>query len=277
MPDRDKPQNRYKALLEAVFLSKYKEGDVSVDFERDDLDKAAKTLGVDAPKNLGDAIYAFRYRTALPQGILDKQPQGKEWTIEGAGRSRYRFILKKAIKVEPNPNLVSIKVPDATPEIISEYALTDEQSLLARVRYNRLLDIFLGIATFSLQNHLRTSVKGIGQIEIDEIYVGIDRHGCQYIVPVQAKGGKDRLSVNQTRQDIEYCAATFSNLVCRSISVQFMKKEAENREIIALFELTLENKEVKIVNERHYELVRFDQISKADMKSYSDRSQRDAS
>lgn len=42
MPKKDKPQNRYKALLESVFLSKYKEGDVSVDFERDDLVKAAK-------------------------------------------------------------------------------------------------------------------------------------------------------------------------------------------------------------------------------------------
>lgn len=49
--------------------------------------------------------------------------------------------------------------------------MSDEQALLARVRYNRLLDIFLGLATYSLQNHLRTSVTDIGQIEVDEICV----------------------------------------------------------------------------------------------------------
>lgn len=277
MSNEDRSSNRYKALLEEIFLSKYREGDVSVDFERGDLVKAAETLGIDPPSNLGDAIYAFRYRIDLPRRILDKQPQGREWTIEGAGRSKYRLVLKKEIRIEPNPNLISIKNPDATPEIIREYALTDEQSLLARVRYNRLLDIFLGIATFSLQNHLRTAVKGVGQIEIDEVYVGIDRHGCQYIIPVQAKGGKDRLSVNQTMQDIQYCADSFSDLVCRAISVQFIQREAENREIVALFELTLEDDEIKITNERHYELVRFDQISKDDMRIYAERAQRDAS
>jgi hypothetical protein len=39
------------------------------------------------------------------------------------------------------------------------------------VRYNRLLYIFLGLTTYSLQNHLRTTVKSVGgsQIAIDEI------------------------------------------------------------------------------------------------------------
>ena len=91
-----------------------------------------------------------------------------------------------------------IKIPDATPEIISAYALNDEQALLAKVRYNRLIDLFLGITANSLQNHMRTTVKGIGQIEIDEVYVALDRRGIQYVIPVQAKGGKDQLSVVQT-------------------------------------------------------------------------------
>ena len=78
-------------------------------------------------------------------------------------------------------------MPDATPEIISVYSLSDEQALLAKVPSNRIIDIFLGIATYSLQSHLRTTVKGIGQIEIDEIYVCVDRAGRQFIVPVQAK------------------------------------------------------------------------------------------
>jgi len=51
--------------------------------------------------------------------------------------------------------MAAIKIPDATPEIVAAYALSDEQALLAKVRYNRLLDIFLGVAAYSLQNHLR--------------------------------------------------------------------------------------------------------------------------
>ena len=94
----------------------------------------------------------------------------------------------------PNPNLATTKIPDATPGIIARNAFSDEQAVLALVRYNRLIDIFLGIACYSLQNHLRTTVRGLGQVETDEIYVGLDKRGSHYVVPVQAKGGNDRLN-----------------------------------------------------------------------------------
>jgi hypothetical protein len=105
-----------------------------------------------------------------------------------------------------------IRLPDSTPEVIAAYALDDEQALLAKVRYNRLIDIFLGLTTFSLQNHLRTTVKGIGQIEIDELYVGIDRWGCHHVIPVQAKGGSDQISVVQTQQDLAWCRQRFPKI-----------------------------------------------------------------
>ena len=114
-----------------------------------------------------------------------------------------------------------------------------------KVRYNRLIDIFLGITTYSLQNHMRTTVAGLGQIEIDEIYVGIDKQGRQYVVPVQAKGGKDKHGLVQTLQDVMCCEERFPHLICRPVSAQFMK---EGR--IALFELTFEDGEMKIVDER---------------------------
>lgn len=190
------------------------------------------------------------YRVGASDSILATQPEGKEWVIEGAGRARYRFALVPINRIVPNRDLITIKIPDATPEIIGSYALNDEQALLAKVRYNRLIDIFLGVTAYSLQNHLRTTVKGVGQIEIDEIYVGIDRHGAQYVVPVQAKGGTDQLSVVQAKQDIACCAEKFPHLICRSISAQFMDDER-----IAIFELTVQDDQVKIVQERHYKLV----------------------
>ena len=189
-----------------------------------------------------------------------------EWIIEGVGRARYAFKLVRVNRIVPNPELFKIKVPDATPEIISAYALSDEQALLAKVRYNRLVDIFLGIASYSLQNHLRTTVSGIGQIEIDEIYVGLDHQGRQFVLPVQAKGGNDKLSVVQTKQDIACCAEKFPHLICRALSAQFMATD-----LIAMFELTLDGEEVKVVEEKHYRLVSSDEISAADLRSYARR------
>ncbi|MCX6618862.1 MAG: endonuclease [Acidobacteria bacterium] len=255
--------NRYESLVEHIFVARYKSGMTAVPFRRDDLTKAAKTLRIDLPKNLGDVIYSMRYRTGLPKAITKTQPPGKEWVIEGQGRSQYAFRLVAISQIVPNPQMAAIKIPDATPEIVVAYALSDEQALLAKVRYNRLLDIFLGVAAYSLQNHLRTTVDGLGQVEIDEIYVAIDKRGRQYVIPVQAKGGNDRLSTVQTKQDIACCAEKFPQLICRAISAQFIETD-----LIALFELGVSGEEIRIIEERHYKLVPADQISKDDLRGY---------
>jgi len=253
-------------LIEQIFFEHYSKGKMEFSFPRSDLEDAAKALGIDLPKNLGDVIYAIRYRIGLPKKILRTQPKGMEWVIKGAGRSQYIFKLVKVNRILPNENLIAIKIPDATPEIISAYSLSDEQALLAKVRYNRLIDIFLGIATYSLQNHLRTSVKGVGQVEIDEIYVGVDRNGCQYVIPVQAKGGFDQLGSVQTEQDMDCCKEKFPDLECRAISAQFVSTD-----LIALFELALDGDMVKIVEEKHYLLVPADQITPTDRRAYANR------
>ena len=51
--------------------------------------KIAESLEIRAPKNLGDTIYSFRFRTALPQQILNTSGADREWIIELAGRSKY--------------------------------------------------------------------------------------------------------------------------------------------------------------------------------------------
>ena len=251
MPDSPKTTNRYQALVQGVFFRKWTKGLIEVSFSRDDLVHQAATEGISLPKNLGDVIYTVRYRQPLPQSILDTQPDGFEWVIEGIGTAKYAFRLVPISRILPNTNLIFIDIPESTPEIVRKYALNDEQALLAIVRYNRLLDIFLGIATYSLQNHLRTNVSGIGQIEIDELYVGIDRLGEQYIIPVQAKSRKDQIGIVQTKQDIAFCEKRFPDLSCRAISAQF-----RDDDIVALFELTLVDGHVKIRDEKHYRISR---------------------
>lgn len=261
--------NRYKALVEHIFFDTehgaYVPGKTDLPFAREDLERAASALGLKLPKNLGDVIYSIRYRVPMPERILATQPEGMEWIVEGAGRSLYRFRLVPVNRILPNPNLATIKIPDSTPAIIGSYTLNDEQALLAKVRYNRLIDTFLGLTAYSLQNHLRTTVKGVGQIEIDEVYVGVDRHGVQYVLPVQAKGGSDQLSVVQSKQDMACCAEKFPNLVCRSISTQFMEDDR-----IAMFELTVEDDQVRIVEERHYRLIEGD-VPPEDLAAYRRR------
>lgn len=260
-------QSRYAALIEKIFFDRYNDGDTAVSWQRDDVVEAAETLGIELPKNLGDIVYSFRYRTQLPDSILRTQPDGQEWIIVGTGVAQYSFRLVGVSRIVPNENLVEVKVPDATPEVIRQYSFSDEQALLAIVRYNRLIDVFLGLTAFSLQNHLRTTVAGTGQIEIDEIYVGIDSRGSHYVIPVQAKGGTDQLGTVQTRQDIDCCVEKFPTLIPRAVSTQFMGDD-----LIALFELTLEDDVVKIVQERHYHLVPGDEISADDLKAYALRS-----
>ena len=200
----------------------------------------------------------------MPARILDTQPVGAEWAIELAGKGRYRFKLLTINRILPREDLVTIDIPDATPELIRAYALDDEQALLAIIRYNRLVDTFLGLTAYSLQNHLRTTVKGIGQIEIDELYVGLDKLGRHYIIPIQAKGGKDRIGIVQTRQDISFVEDKFPGMKCRAIAAQFMDDNT-----IALFELALQDSEIKVAEERHYRLVPATEIDKDAIRDYS--------
>ncbi len=256
----------YKQLISRIFSNHYSVGITSFEFKRDEVVKVARELGIRLPKNIGDLVYSFRYRRNLPEEILKKAPKGKNWIIVGAGISRYRFQLVTLSEIIPRADMAPIKIPNATPEIIEKYALSDEQALLAKVRYNRLIDIFLGVTAYSLQNHLRTTVKGIGQIEIDELYVGVNKTGTHFIIPVQAKGGSDKLAVIQTMQDFEFCTTKFEELVCRPVGVQFMQDD-----VIAMFELTLQENEVKVLLERHYKLVPAKQISGTDLKNYRSR------
>jgi len=261
-----KKLNRYTALIATIFERHYKKSVMSFEFERGEIEVVADDLGIKLPKNIGDSIYSFRYRADLPEAITNTAPKGKTWLIRPAGRGKYRFVCCVVPSLVPRDGLAETKVPDATPGIIEQYALSDEQSLLAKVRYNRLVDVFTGLACYSLQNHLRTTVPDMGQVETDELYVGLDGRGAQYIIPVQAKRGNDKLSVVQIEQDLALCAAKFPNLVCRPIAAQFMREG-----MIALFLFEERRDGVRISGEAHYHLVPPDEITPDDLHAYQQR------
>jgi len=171
--------------------------------------------------------------------------------------------VKESIIV-PSSILAETKIPDATPGVIATYALSDEQSLLAKLRYNRLVDIFTGLTCYSLQSHLRTTLRDGSQVETDEIYIGLDKRGAHYVLPIQAKGGRDKIGIVQIEQDFELCSLKFPNLVCRGIAAQFMAKN-----LIALFEFEQAKNEIRVTSEKHYRLVRPDELSPEELQSYS--------
>ena len=256
--------NRYSQLIEDIFFQKYNNGDTRVNFERSDLEKTAEKLSIKLPKNLGDVIYSFKFRAALPKTIIATASNNKEWVIKNVGRAKYAFEQVSEARIIPDKMMLSTKIPDATPAIVEKYAFDDEQALLAKLRYNRLLDIFTGVACYSLQNHLRTTVPGIGQVEVDEIYVGVDKLGRQFIFPVEAKGGSDEIGVVQIEQDIRLCEDKYPELICRAIAAQFIDSGK-----ISIFEFIMQDDEVRKVTERHYELVQTGEISDKELAQYN--------
>ena len=262
----NKEPNRYTKILEAIFAKHFKKGITEIEFERTEINQAADKLGIALPKNLGDVLYSFRYRILLPKSITSKAPKGYEWIIRPAGKGKYKLAIVKQSVIAPSTIMAETKIPDATPGVIAIYSMNDEQSLLAKLRYNRLVDIFTGLTCYSLQNHLRTTLRDGSQVETDEIYIGLDKRGAHYVLPVQAKGGKDKIGVVQIEQDCDLCALKFPRLICRAIAAQFMEDD-----LIALFELEQTNDGIKVSSEKHYRLVNPNDLSSEELQSYSTR------
>ena len=255
--------NVYQAVIAAIFAEKYQAGVREVEFDREEISQKAEALGLARPKNLGDLIYSFRYRATLPSTIQDTAGKGETWIIRPVGRGKYQFCLVQHVDISPNAALAKTKVPESTPGLVTMYAFNDEQALLAKVRYNRLVDLFSCVTCYSLQNHLRTTVEGMGQVETDEIYVGVDKRGAHFVFPVQAKGGTDRLGIVQIEQDFAVCEQRFPRLICRPLAAQFMSDGT-----IAMFEFSETEEGVRILSEKHYQLVPPSQIQDEDLRAY---------
>jgi len=213
---------RYIRVMRQLFERHLKKSATSFEWQRREVDEIARELGFAALKNIGDAIYSIRHaREELPDEIRRLAPRGKHWLLLPNGKGSYKFVLGTANIIEPDFR-PAIKIPDATPQIVGRYALGDEQAVLARVRYNRLIDIFLAITSSALQSHFRTTVAAFkkSQIETDELYVAVDLNGAQYIVPVQAKGADENVGAVQAIQDVYCCREKFPGLVCRAVAAK---------------------------------------------------------
>jgi hypothetical protein len=108
----------------------------------------------------------------------------------------------------------------------------------------------------------------LGQIETDEIYVALTNTGQQFVIPVQAKGGKDQIGIVQVEQDLALCRTAFPDLTPRLVAVQFIKDVLG--EMIVMFELTLIDGELKVADEKHYRLVPASEIPRTEISPGAD-------
>lgn len=246
----------YDKIIISLFREKFKCAKTkdAIDFTKDELVATARKLKIPL-RNPPDVVYTFRSRRALPNAIL----KTGNWILIPKGKGKFSFArTTKPPFIEIQEGLSHIEILNALPEIVEKYTANDEQGLLSLLRYNRLIDIFTGVTCFHLQSHIRTTITGEGQIEIDDLYVGVDDNGNEYILPVEEKGSdeRDKLGWFQITNLARYAKQYFPTLKCRPIAVKPM---GQNLVCVMEFEGTTHYEKSGIKNIRLYKMVRENQ------------------
>lgn len=219
----------YVPVILKLFQDRWRPGASTVVFSLDDVRTAVEAVrAVSAnpdsisSRNPADVIYRMRSRTKLPDEILAKGFH----VLRAVGRGRYQFEkassgimevpvcdLTAAIDQTPMP------VRRLLPETMAEM---DEQALLSVVGYCQLLDHFTGMKVYRLRSHVRKSVPGIGQAELDAIDVGIASgdDDLPVIFPIEAKAVSDELNRVQIFNMIQYAAHYFPGLKVRPLALK---------------------------------------------------------
>jgi len=251
----------YDKIIEKLFFNKFNNSKkmTELEFSKDEIVSIGKKLRLNI-RNVPDIVYTYRSRRDLPKSIRDKG----NWAINPKGKGKFSFIkLNRSPFVIIQEGLSKIKILNSLPEIVEKYSSNDEQSLLSNLRYNRLLDIFTGITCFHLQSHVRCTVRGEGQIEIDDLYVGINKEGREYIIPVEAKSVEDRdkLGWVQITNLVKFAHQYYPKLKCLPIAVK-----PGSRSLIYLIEFdeSIDFNKIAIKNIKLYHLIRIKEKDRLD-------------
>jgi hypothetical protein len=204
--------SRYDRVILALYarlVEQYGMGLTEYPFDKGFLDRLAEELRI---KNIPDIIYSYRSgRRPFPTEILTMG----QWVIRGTGKGRYVLVkLDVPTELYLPYDLEVTPIPDATPEIVLRYAKGDEQSILAQIRYNRLVDIFTGLTAYHLQSHVRAYVDEMGQIEVDDLYLGVNTDGEWFCIPLEAKPANpgEQLGRIQVSSMVAYTEQEFPEL-----------------------------------------------------------------
>lgn len=211
----------YVPIIMHIFKARYRKGCKEIEFTLDDVRRAAEKLGI-VTRNPGDVIYRMRSRTKLPAEILSLGFN----IIRQVGRGKYRFEKASSTLIECPPGKVTEAI-DLTPlpvrRLLPEsLAHADEQAILSIVHYCGLLSHFTGLQVFRLRSHVRKSVPGVGQAEVDEVDVGVALRDDEVpvILPIEAKASADAINRVQVAAQVAFAKHYFPGHEIRPIAIK---------------------------------------------------------
>lgn len=219
----------YVPVILKLFRDRWRPGASTVVFSLDDVRTAVEAVRAASPnpdrissRNPADVVYRMRSRTVLPKEILDKGFH----VLRAVGRGRYQFekaasgIIETPVnELTPAIDQTPMPVRHLLPETMAEM---DEQALLSVVGYCNLLDHFSGLKIYRLRSHVRKSVPGVGQAELDAVEVGIAAgdNEVPVIFPIEAKAVSDELNRVQIFNMIQYTAHYYPGLKVRPLALK---------------------------------------------------------
>lgn len=243
----------YGPILLHIFNARWRQGAATVLFTLDDVRTAAEALKLEI-RNPADLIYRMRSRTVLPKEILDKG----FYILRAIGRGRYQF--EKGSSTIFNPlaseimealDLTPLPVRRLLPEKLADM---DEQAVLTIASYCKILDHFTGLTVYRLRSHVRKSVPGIGQAELDAIDVGVALRDDEMpvVFPVEAKAAPDALNRVQIFNMVQYAKHYFPGMIVRPLAIKVDEDSALH---VMEFNVATKAADLKVVKSASYALV----------------------
>ena len=129
----------------------------------------------------------------------------------------------------------------------------DEQALLTVASYCKLFEHFAEMTIFRLRSHVRKSVPGVGQAELDAVDVGIvgSDDTAPTIFPIEAKALADALNRVQVCNMVDYCRHYFPSFAIRPLA---LKVDIESLIHIMEFNTPTKAADLRIVRSQSYAL-----------------------
>jgi len=212
----------YVPVLTLIFRRRYRPRLQQVDFSLDDIRAALVELKLERGRNPADVVYRMRSRTVLPDVIR----RAGFHVLRAIGRGKYRFERAQGTiidiprgKVIQALDLTPLPVRRLLPQTLS---LIDEQGLLSMASYCKLLDHFTGLTVFRLRSHVRKSVTGVGQAELDEVDVGVALRDDEIpvVIPIEAKAAEEPVNRVQIIYQIAYARQYFPGHEIRPVCLK---------------------------------------------------------
>lgn len=248
----------YVPVILKLFRDRWRPGASTVVFSLDDVRTAVEAVRAASEfpdrissRNPADVVYRMRSRTILPPEILDKGFH----ILRAVGRGRYQFEKASSGIIDTPVNELTLAI-DLTPMPVRRLlpetmAEMDEQALLSVVGYCNLLDHFTGMKIYRLRSHVRKSVPGVGQAELDAIDVGIaaGEDEIPVVFPIEAKAVSDELNRVQIFNMIQYAAHYYPGLTVRPLA---LKVDYQSAVHLIEFNVAARPGELRIVRSASY-------------------------